>query len=128
MRATYCTTTVYSPITPLSTLNCLYSPHLDCKIKVLWDVILYNIMPILLQAIIIIGIIYYLQVVPLLSHPNDEIVCEVLAFLKAMLYSGNCTVQRGFRHLLETREERLFTTLSNLLQCAAITYKEMCVL
>ena len=66
--------------------------------------------------------------VPLLSHPNDEIVCKILAFLKAMLYSGNPTVQQGFQHLLETREERLFTTLINLLQHAAITYNEKCVL
>ena len=28
----------------------------------------------------------------LLSHLNDEIVCEVLAFLEAMLYSGGKTV------------------------------------
>ena len=65
-----------------------------------------------------------LQVVPLLSHPNDKIVCQVLAFLKVMLYSGNREVQQGFQHLLETREERLFTTMSGLLQHAAITYKE----
>ena len=67
---------------------------------------------------------FYLQVVPLLSHPNDEIVREVLAFLKVMLYSGNREVQQGFQHLLETREERLFTTMNGLLQHAAVTYKE----
>jgi hypothetical protein len=64
------------------------------------------------------------RVVPLLSHPNDEIVREVLAFLKVMLYSGNRDVQRGFEHLLETREERLFTTMKGLLQHAAVTYIE----
>ena len=64
------------------------------------------------------------QVVPLLSHPNDEIVREVLAFLRVMLYSGNRTVQKGFEHLLHTREERLFTTMRSLLQHAAITYRE----
>ena len=65
-----------------------------------------------------------LQVVPLLSHPNEEIIREVLAFLKVMLYSGNRNVQRGFEHLLETREERLFTTMKGLLQHAAVTYIE----
>jgi inositol 1,4,5-triphosphate receptor type 1 len=64
------------------------------------------------------------RVVPLLSHPNDEIVREVLAFLKVMLYSGNRNVQRGFEHLLDTREERLFTTMRGLLQHAAVTYIE----
>ena len=64
--------------------------------------------------------------VPLLSHPNDEIVCGILAFLKAMLYSGNPIVQEGFQHLLKTREERLFTTMRDLLQHAAVTYKEKC--
>ena len=68
--------------------------------------------------------LFCLQVVPLLSHPNDEIVREVLAFLKVMLYSGNREVQQGFQHLLETREERLFTTMRGLLQHAAVTYKE----
>lgn len=62
--------------------------------------------------------------VPLLSHPNDEIVREVLAFLKAILYSGNHHVQRGMEHLLTTREERLFSTMQALLTHAAITYKE----
>ena len=41
-----------------------------------------------------------------------------------MLYSGNHTVQKGFEHLMETREEGLFTTMRGLLQYAAITYKE----
>ena len=68
-----------------------------------------------------------IQIVPLLSHPNDEIVREVLAFLKVMLFSGNRTVQRGFEHLLETREERLFTTMRGLLQHASVTYTERSV-
>ena len=41
-----------------------------------------------------------------------------------MLFSGNRTVQHGFEHLLETREERLFTTMRGLLQHAAVTYIE----
>ena len=64
------------------------------------------------------------RVVPLLSHPNDEIVREVLAFLKAMLYSGNRHVQEGLNTVFDTREERLFTTMAGLLQNAAITFKE----
>jgi len=68
--------------------------------------------------------LFCLQVVPLLSHPNDEIVREVLAFLRVMLYSGNRTVQEGFEHLMEAREEGLFTTMRSLLHYAAVTYKE----
>ncbi len=64
------------------------------------------------------------QVVPLLSHPNDDIVREVLAFLEAIFYSGNRTVQEGMNHLFSTREERLFSTMQELLHNAAITYKE----
>ena len=64
------------------------------------------------------------RVVPMISHPNDAIVREVLAFLKAMFYSGNRHVQQGMEHLLETREERLFSTVQNLLQNAAITFNE----
>ena len=64
------------------------------------------------------------RVVPLLSHTNDEIVREVLAFLKAMLYSGNSHVQEGLNTVFDTREERLFTTMASLLKDAAITYNE----
>ena len=55
------------------------------------------------------------------------IVCEVLAFLKVILYSGNRTVQEGMKHLLTTREERLFVTMRALLQHSAVTYKERSV-
>ena len=64
------------------------------------------------------------RVVPLLSHSNGAIVREVLAFLKAMLYSGNRHVQEGMEYLLETRQERLFTTMRSLLQQAAATFTE----
>ena len=64
------------------------------------------------------------RVVPLLSHPNDEIVREVLAFMKVMLYSGNRHVQEGMEYILETREERLFTMMQSLLQHAATTFSE----
>lgn len=64
------------------------------------------------------------RVVPLLSHSNDEIVREVLAFLKAMLYSGNSHVQEGLNTVFDTREERLFTTMVSLLKNAAITFNE----
>ena len=63
-------------------------------------------------------------VIPLLSHPNGEIVREVLAFLKAMLYSGNSHVQKGLNVVFDTREEKLFTTMASLLQNAAITFTE----
>ena len=64
------------------------------------------------------------RIVPLLSHSSDEIVREVLAFLKAMLYSGNRHVQEGLNTVFDTREERLFTTMTSLLQNSAITFIE----
>ena len=64
------------------------------------------------------------QVIPLLSHHNDEIVREVLAFLKAILFSGNRHVQEGMKHLLFTREEHLFSTIQELLTHAAVTHRE----
>ena len=68
------------------------------------------------------------RVVPLLSHTNDEIVREVLAFLKAMLYSGNSHVQEGLNVVFDTREERLFTTMASLLKNAAVSFNERYVL
>jgi len=68
--------------------------------------------------------LHFSQVIPLLSHPNDEIVREVLAFLKTIMFSGNRHVQEGMAHLLSTREERLFTTMQGLLTHAAITHRE----
>ena len=64
------------------------------------------------------------RIVPLLSHPNDDIVREVLAFLKAMLYSGNRHVQEGLNTVFDTREERLFTTMTGLLQNTAAAFNE----
>jgi inositol 1,4,5-triphosphate receptor type 1 len=64
------------------------------------------------------------RIVPLLSHSNDEIVREVLAFLKAMLYSGNSHVQEGMNTVFDTREERLFTTMASLLKNSAFTFNE----
>ncbi len=64
------------------------------------------------------------RVVPMLSHPNDIIIKEVLAFLKATFFSGNPHVQKGMKHLLDTREERLFSTVQALLQNAAVTFNE----
>ena len=59
-----------------------------------------------------------------MSHSNDEIVREVLAFLKAILFSGNRHVQEGMAHLLATREERIFIMMQGLLTHAAITHRE----
>lgn len=64
------------------------------------------------------------RVIPMLSHPNDAIVCEVLAFLKAIFFSGNRHVQQGMKHLLDTREERLFTTVQALLKNSATSFNE----
>ena len=64
------------------------------------------------------------RVLPLLSHPSDQVVCEVLAFLKAMLFSGNHHVQEGLNVVFDTREETLFRTMGSLFQNAAIAFDE----
>ena len=38
-------------------------------------------------------LMYYPQIVVLLSHPNELISAEVLALLAAMLYAGNESIQ-----------------------------------
>ena len=67
------------------------------------------------------------RLLPLLSHPSDDVVCEVLAFLKALLYSGNHHIQEGMSIILDTREETIFKTMESLLRNAAITFDERLV-
>jgi len=62
------------------------------------------------------------QVMPLLSHHNEELACEVLAFIKAILYSGNRQVQKAW--MTEVKEERLFHAMQKMLRTAAITHRE----
>ena len=66
------------------------------------------------------------RVLSLLAHPmaSEEVVCEVLAFLKAMLYSGNHRVQEGMNN---TREETLVKIMGRLFQNATITFEEQLV-
>ena len=63
---------------------------------------------------------------PLLSHPNEKIVYEVLAFLEALLEFGNTHVQDGLKELIQTREHQVFPTLRAILKKASIVYKERC--
>ena len=64
---------------------------------------------------------------PLLSHPNEAIANEVLSLLKALLFSGNTVVQKGFRDFVEdTREEVLFVNLKKILDDAGAHYTERC--
>ncbi len=65
-----------------------------------------------------------LQVMPLLSHPNERIVNEVLAFLDALLESGNSKVQEGLKVIIQSREHQIFPTLKSMLRSAAVVYKE----
>jgi hypothetical protein len=67
------------------------------------------------------------RVLSLLAHPSEEVVCEVLAFLKAMLYSGNCRVQEGMNVVFDTREETLFIIMGRLFRNSAITFEERLV-
>lgn len=61
---------------------------------------------------------------PLLSHPNERIVYEVLAFLEAILEFGNTHVQEGLKHLIQSREYQVFPTLKAILKSASVVYKE----
>ncbi len=61
---------------------------------------------------------------PLLSHPNEKIVCEVLAFLEAILEFGNTHVQKGLEDLIKSREHQVFPTLRAILKRAAVVYRE----
>ena len=64
------------------------------------------------------------QVMPLLSHSDEEIVFEVLAFLEALLEFGNTHVQDGLKEIVCHREHQIFPTLKAILKKAAIVYKE----
>lgn len=61
---------------------------------------------------------------PLLSHPSEEIVYEVLALLKVLLESGNKTVQTGLISLISAGENKLFPTLQRMLKQSAVGYRE----
>ena len=64
------------------------------------------------------------RVLPLLSHPSEGVIREVLAFLKAMFYSGNRHVQKGMNTVFEVREETVFKIIGSLLQNAAVMLNE----
>ena len=57
-----------------------------------------------------------LQVLPLLTHPKEDISDEALSLLKTLLFSGNETVQKGLEFVKYTREERLFIFLQTKLR------------
>ena len=61
---------------------------------------------------------------PLLSHPNEGIVHEVLAFLEAILDLGNTHVQEGLKELINSREHQVFSTLRTILKRAATAFNE----
>ena len=61
---------------------------------------------------------------PLLSHPNEKIVYEVLAFLDALLGFGNTHVQGGLKELIQTRDYKLFLALKSILKKACVDYNE----
>ena len=62
---------------------------------------------------------------PLLSHPNEEVVYKVLALLKALLECGNKTVRdNGLASLISAKEHTLFPTLQRMLKQSAVAYGE----
>ena len=64
-----------------------------------------------------------LQVIPLLSHPDERIVYEVLAFLEAILEYGNSHVQEGLKDVIKSKQQ-VFPTLKAILKRASIVYQE----
>lgn len=61
---------------------------------------------------------------PLLSHPDERVVYEVLAFLEVILDFGNTHVQEGLQELIQSREHQVFPTLGAILKRTSILYKE----
>ena len=61
---------------------------------------------------------------PLLSHPDERIVYEVLAFLEAILEYGNTHVQEGLKDLIKSKGQQVFPTLKAILNRASIVYQE----
>lgn len=61
---------------------------------------------------------------PLLSHPDERVVYEVLAFLEAILEFGNRHVQEGLKDLIKSREHQVFPTLKAILKRVSIVYQE----
>lgn len=60
---------------------------------------------------------------PLLSHPDERIVYEVLAFLEAILEYGNSHVQEGLKEVIGSRQQ-VFPTLNAIVKKASIVYEE----
>jgi hypothetical protein len=60
---------------------------------------------------------------PLLSHPDERIVYEVLAFLEAILEYGNHHVQEGLKDIIRSKQQ-VFPTLKAILKRASIVYQE----
>lgn len=58
------------------------------------------------------------------SRPNIAISHELLAFVKALLFSGNESVQDGIKFVQETREEMLFINIKATLDYAVARFKE----
>lgn len=61
---------------------------------------------------------------PLLSYPDERIVNEVLAFLKALLESGNENIQKGFIDLQKSHDNPMFPSLHEMLHRSTLLYKE----
>ncbi len=62
---------------------------------------------------------------PLLSHPNEKIVTETMAFLEVLLMNGNKNVQEGFRDLIKLQDKNhLFITLQNVMKKTVILYEK----
>ena len=67
----------------------------------------------------------FVQVLPLLSHQKESISDETISLLKALLFSGNVTVQTGLEEVAKhTREERLFLFLKQKLLQSSTRYNE----
>ena len=57
---------------------------------------------------------------PLLSHSDERVVCEVLAFLEALLGFGNTHVQDGLKELIQSHDHQVFPTLKAILKKASV--------
>ena len=61
---------------------------------------------------------------PLLSHPNNAITREALAFLEVLFEFGNSHLQEASKDLLNLHENHFFLIMQEAMREAVLVYRE----
>ena len=61
---------------------------------------------------------------PLLSHPNNAITREALAFLEVLFEFGNSHLQEASKDLLNLHENHIFLIMQEAMREAMLVYRE----